>query len=123
MEGQGAELDRLNVEVLERLGVGVDHLVDELTLHLVGGDGGPPEELVQVVRQRLEDGLGHVDVTAVLDDFAVDQLGNLGGGVVLGAVQLEGLTDGAVVVQHALQSSTDINGLSMLASILTKSTS
>lgn len=115
MEGQSAEVDRLNVEILERLGVGVDHLVDELTLHLVGGDGGPPEVLVQVVSQRLEDGLGHVDVTAVLDNFAVDQLGNLGGGVVLGTVQLEGLTDGAVVVQHALQSSTDINSLCMLA--------
>lgn len=109
--GQVGQLIRLNAQVLEGLGSRVDLLVHELPLHLVGGHGGPPDELVQVVGQGLQGALGDVDVAAVLDDFAVDQLGNLGGRVVLGAVKLIGLTGGRVVVEHELEGSTDVDGL------------
>lgn len=112
VEGQVGQIGGLlHAEVLEGLGCRVDDLVDELALHLVGGQSVPPQGLVDVVGEGLEKSLGDVDVTALLDDFTVDQLGDLGGGVVLGAVQLEGLAGGAVIVQHALQSGTDINGL------------
>lgn len=112
MEGQVGQIGGLvHTEVLEGLGGRVNHLVNELALHLVGGQGVPPQELVGVVREGLEESLGDVDVTALLDDFTVDQLGDFGGGVVLGAVQLEGLAGGAVIMQHSLQSGTDINGL------------
>ena len=112
MEGQVGQIGGLvHTQVLEGLGCRVNHLVNELALHLVGGQGVPPQELVDVVGVGLEEGLRDVDVTALLDDFTVDQLGDFGGGVVLGAVQLEGLSGSAVIVQHSLQSGTDINGL------------
>lgn len=118
VEGQVGQIGGLlHAQVLEGLGIRVDDLVEELALHLIGGQGVPPQELVDVVGEGLEEGLGDVNVTALLDDFTVDQLGDLGGGVVLGAVQLEGLTGGAVVVQHALQSGTDINGLDRVSSM------
>lgn len=101
----------LHAQVLERLRLGVNDLVNKLALDLIGRQGVPPEVLVNVVGERFEEGLGNVDVAALLDDFAVDQFGNLGGGIVLGTVQLEGLTSSAVVVQHTLEGATDINGL------------
>lgn len=115
MESQVLQLGRLNTQVLEGLGRGIDLLVDELALNLVRRPDVPPQQLVHVVRERLQQGLGHVDVAAALDDLAVHQLGDLGHRVVLGAVQLEGLTRGRVVVQHVLQSGSDINGLHRLA--------
>lgn len=118
VEGQVGQIGGLlHAQVLEGLGCRVNHLVHELALHLIGGQGVPPQELVHVVGEGLEDGLGDVDVTALLDDFTVDQLGDLGGGVVLGTVQLEGLAGGAVIVQHTLQSGTDIDGLDRVSSM------
>lgn len=118
VEGQVGQIGGLlHAEVLEGLGCRVDDLVDELALHLVGGQSVPPQGLIDVVGEGLEKSLGDVDVTALLDDFTVDQLGDLGGGVVLGTVQLEGLAGSAVIVQHALQSGTDINGLDRVSSI------
>lgn len=109
MVGQVGRL--AHAQVLEGLGLRVDHLVVVLALHLVGGHGVPPEELVEVVGGGLEDGLGHVDAAAVLDDFPIDELGNLGRGVVLGTVEFEGLADGGVVVQHLLHRTGDVNRL------------
>lgn len=112
VEGQVRQIGNLvHAEILEGLGLGVDLLVDELALHLVGGHGVPPEVLVEVVGEGLENGLGDVDVSALLDDFTVHQLGDLRGGVVLGTVELESLTNRAVIVQHLLEGSTDVNGL------------
>lgn len=112
VEGQVRQVGNLvHAEILEGLGRGVDLLVNELALDLVGGHGVPPEVFVEVVGEGLEEGLGNVNVGALLDDFTVDQLGNLRGGVVLGTVELEGLTNGAVIVQHLLKGGTDVNGL------------
>jgi hypothetical protein len=63
------------------------------------------------VSSRLEQDLGNVDVATVLDNFLVDDLGDFGSGVLRWAVELESLRSGVVIVQHALQSSSDINGL------------
>lgn len=115
VEGQVGQIGSLlHAQILEGLGCGVDFLVEELALDLVRGHGVPPDVLVEVVGERLEDGLGDVDVTALLDNFAVDELGNLGGRVVLGSVKLVCLTGGGIVVQHALQSGSDVNGLDRL---------
>ena len=112
VEGQIGQIGGLlHAEVLEGLSLRVDDLVNELALDLVGGQSVPPKVLVDVVGEGLEKGLGDVDVAALLDDFAVDELGNLGCGVVLGSVKLECLTGSAVIVQHALEGGTDINGL------------
>ena len=111
MESKLAQLSRLNAKVLERLGRRVNVLVHELPLNLVGGHDRPPEVLVQVVSHGLEHGLGQVDVTSVLDDFAVHQLRNLSRRVVLGSVELVSLSHGAVVVQHMLKSSANVGGL------------
>lgn len=111
VEGEVLQLSRLNPKILEGLGRGVDSLVDEFPLDLIGGDGGPPEVLVQVVSQSLEGTLGQVQVTTALDDFTVHELGNLSGRVVLGTVELIGLTRSGVVVKHVLESSANIRGL------------
>lgn len=71
----------------------------------------PPDEAVEVVSEKLQDGLGDVDVAALLVDFAVNQLGNLGGRVVLRTVELESLTDGRVVVKDALEGMANVRGL------------
>ena len=114
VEGQVGQIGQIglrNAEVLEGLRCGVDHLVDELTLNLIGGHGVPPEELVEVVSQGLQDGLGEVDVAALLDDFTVNQLGDLRSRVVLRTVQLVSLTGGGVVVQHSLKTLTNVDRL------------
>lgn len=112
VEGQVRQVGNLvHAEILEGLRRGVNLLVDELALDLIGRHGVPPEVLVEVVGEGFEDGLGDVYVGALLDDFTVHQLGDLRGGVVLRTVELEGLANGAVVVQHLLKGSTDVNGL------------
>lgn len=124
VEGQVREVGNLvHAQILEGLGLGVNLLIDELALDLVGGHGVPPEVLVEVVGEGLEESLGHVNMGALLDDFTVHQFGNLGGGVVLGTVELEGLANGAVVVQHLLEGSTDINGLERMDELMIEETS
>ena len=111
MEGEVAQLSRLNSKILEGLGRLVNLLVYEFPLNLVGRYDRPPEVLVKVVSHGLENRLGQIQVTTVLDDFTVHKLRNLGHGVVLRAVELVGLTYSAVIVQHMLKSRTDIRGL------------
>lgn len=86
-------------------------LINELALNLVSGHGRPPQVFVEVVSSGLKNGLGKVDMAAVLDDFLVDNLGKLGSRVLLGTVELKGLRSSVVIVQHALKSSSDINDL------------
>jgi hypothetical protein len=74
----------------------------------------PPKILVEVEGQGLEELLGNVDAGTLLDDLGVDKLGDLGTRVLLGAVELVGLANGAVVVQHALQSASDIGSLGVV---------
>lgn len=109
--GETGDFGRLNIQVLERLGGGVNVLINELALNLVSGHGRPPKVFVEVVSSGLENDLGKVDVAAVLDDFLVDNLGKLGSRVLLGTVQLKRLRSSVVIVQHALKSSSDINSL------------
>lgn len=117
VEGEVAELCGLNAEIFECLGGLVNLLVNELPLHLIGGDGMPPEELVQIVSHRLQDSLGNVDVAAVLDNFTVNQFGNFRSRVVLRAIELESLAGSGVVVEHCLEGRTNIDGLYNMISV------
>lgn len=112
VEGQVGQVGRLvHTQILEGLGRGVDLLVMEFPLDLIGRRGVPPQVLVKVVGEGLQNRLGEVEVAALLDNLTVHQLGDLGSRVVLGAVELVGLTNRALVVQHQLQSSANIDGL------------
>jgi hypothetical protein len=111
MIGPLADVAGLDAQVLERLGRLVDDLVVELTLDLVGRHDVPPEQAIEQAGDGLQDPLGHVDVPAPLEDFPVDQLGDLGRRVVLGAVQLKGLGRRLVVVQDLLERLTDVDDL------------
>lgn len=111
MESQARDVSRLDVEILERLRRGINLLIDELSLNLLLRHDVPPDQLVQPVRDGLEDGARHVDVAAVLDDFLVDELGNLLGGVELRSVEFEGLGRGAIVVEHLLERMTDVGSV------------
>lgn len=113
--GERAELSRLNVQILERLGGRVNVLINELTLNLISRKSRPPQVFVEVVSSGLKNGLRNVDVAAMLDDFLVDNLGDLSSRVLLGTVKLECLRRGIVIVQHALKSSSDIDGLAMVS--------
>lgn len=108
---QVPELGRFHVEVSERLRAAVDDLVQTLLLHLVGAQDRPPDHLVQVVQHGLEQPLRQVDVSALLDDFSIHDLGDLGHAVVRGTVELERLSGGGVVVADALESLANVNGL------------
>lgn len=111
MESKVAKLSRLNTKIREGLRSGIDLLVHIFALHLVGRHDVPPKKLVNPVGSRLQQELGHVDVAAVFNDFAVNQLGNLGRGVILRAIELEGLAGSGVVVKHALKTGADIDSL------------
>lgn len=116
MEGQVGQIGQLgHAQVGKGLRLSVNNLVDVLTLDLVSGHGVPPEILVEVEGKGLEESLGNVDAGALLDDLSVDKRGDLRTRVLLGAVELEGLTDGALVVQHALQSASDIGSLAIVS--------
>lgn len=104
---------RLDVKVLEGLGRGVNDLIVELTLNLIGRHGVPPEEAVQDASQRLENSLGKINVATLLVDLPVDHDGDLRQAVLLGTVQLKCLTCRRVIVQHLLESSTNVDGLRM----------
>lgn len=118
LECQAAELDGLDVEVLECLGLGVNVLVDELALDLVLGVDGPPEELVGVLCDGLQEGLGDVDVAALLHGFPLDEVVELGHGVLCGAVQLVRLGGCCVVVQHRLERHGDVDGVDGVEALL-----
>ena len=47
----------------------------------------------------------------LLDDLAVNELGDLGGGVILRSVKLIGLGGSAVVLKHDFQSRADVDSL------------
>lgn len=102
---------RLNAQVLEGLGLGINHLVDELSLNLVSGESMPPEHLVHDAGNRLEDCLGDVDVSSLLVDFGIHHGCDLAHAVLLGAVELKRLTSGGVIVEDLLKGGTNINGL------------
>jgi len=104
VERQVRQLCWLYPQILESLRILVDHLIYTFLLCLVCRYRLPKEELVRVVCSELEDGLGHVDVPALLDDFSVDKLGDLGHGVVCGAVEFECLASGGVVIADFLES-------------------
>lgn len=107
--GEVGDVARLDAEVLEGLRVLVNDLVVELALNLVGGAEGPPQSPVQDTKKGLHHGFGQVDVTALLDDLTVDKLRNLLHAVLLGAVELEGLAGGRVVVADLLECLTDVD--------------
>ena len=118
VESQVSKVSWLNAEVLEGLCVWIDDLVQELTLNLVTRKNWPPKSLVEEGGSWLKNSLWHVDVSAVLVDFLVNQLSNLGCGVVLWAVKLVCLGSSAVILNHLLQSSSDINGVNWPVTLL-----
>ena len=106
-----ADLTRLDAKILECLCCVVDDLVMELSLNLVGRRDGPPQQLVQETSDGLENGLGHIDVSALLVNFPVHKLSNLGRRIILRPIELESLRGGGVVVEHELQSLANIDDL------------
>lgn len=111
MESKGVEVSWLNPQVLEGLSSWVDVLVNEFSFDFVGGCDGPPEESVQPVSGRLHDDLWNVDMSALLDDFTVNKLGDFLGGVVLGAVELKGLSGGPFFLEHDFKGPANVNSL------------
>ena len=109
MKQEPLQIRRLDTQILERLSLGIDPLVDELPLDLVRARGVPPKKLVQRVRNRLHDGPRHIDVPPPLDDLPVHELADLGHGVVGRPVQLVRLRSGVVVLQHHLQRLPDVD--------------
>lgn len=71
----------------------------------------PPENLVENLGDRLEDGLGDVEVTSLLVNLLVDHVGDLLHGVLLRSVELKSLSGRAVVVEDLLEGGTDIDRL------------
>lgn len=53
-------------------------------------------------------------MAAMLDDFFVDKLGDLGHGVVCGAVEFVGFGGGRVVFDHLIESFANVDSLEVL---------
>lgn len=77
VECETAELCGLDSKIFESLGSGVDLLVDELTLDLVGRQNGPPKSPIQQTCYWLEKTFWKVDVSSMLDNLLIYQLGDL----------------------------------------------
>lgn len=77
VECKAAQFSWLHSKVLECLRGWINPLINEFSLNLIGRDDRPPESFVQEASGWLQDGFGEVDVTTVLDDFLVNQLGDL----------------------------------------------
>lgn len=111
---QVSELCRFHVQVLERLRATINDLVQTLLLHLVGTQDRPPYHLVQVVQHGLEQPFRQVDVSALLYDFSIHNLGDFSHAVVRGTVEFKGLSGGGIVVADPLESFADVNGLDII---------
>lgn len=107
--GEVDNVTRLDAEVLKRLGLGIDDLVQELSLDLISRHSVPPKHLVQQLSDRLQDSLRHVEVSSLLVNLLVNHDRNLLHAVLLRTVKLEGLSCSGVVKEDLLKSSTDIN--------------
>lgn len=104
-----ADLAGLDTEVLERLSLLIDYLINVLHLDLLCRQHWPPEKLVENPGSRLEDLPRNVDVSPLGENLLVDHLGDLGSGVLLGSVQLIDLRGSGVVVKHQLKSVTNVD--------------
>ncbi len=111
MVSKVSKVNWLDAEILEGLGVWIDDLIDELALDLVTGKNRPPKSLVKESGGWLKDGLWHVNVSAVLVNFLVNQLSDLGHRIVLWSVKLVCLGCGAVILEHLLEGRSDIDGV------------
>lgn len=119
MISEVGNVTRLNSEVLEGLCLRIDDLVEEFSLNLVSRHGMPPESFVENASHGLQYSLGDIDVSPLLEDFLINHLRNLGHSILLGAVKLESLTSGRVIVEHLFQTCTDVDGLGILESATT----
>lgn len=118
LEDHVGHLSRIvNAQIFESLGRRVDDLVVERAFDLVAAHNRPPESLVDVMGGGLCNGLGDADGGAVLDNLTVHKLSNLAHGVVGRSVKLEGLANGALVVQHQLKGVSDLGSLKRWFSI------
>lgn len=102
---------RSNAQILEGLGVLVNLLVDELPVDIRSIDDGPPEDLVEELCNRLQNGSRHIDMPSLLEDLAVDHLSNLLRRVFVGAVELICLSSCGVIISDDLKSFANINRL------------
>ena len=97
----------------------VYRLIQEFLLRFIctyTGDG-PPQQFIDVVGEGLEETFGHVDVTAVVQDFAVDEFTYLSHGVIGWAVEFEGFAGGGVVHGDFVEGFTYVDDLGLLAVI------
>lgn len=112
MEGQVRQLGRFHAQICERLRRFIDLLIDEFPFNLVGRvENLPPQKLVQIMSHRLKQPFGDIDVSPLLDDFFVNQLSDLGHGVISGSIKLESLTRRRVIKRDLLERFPHVNGL------------
>lgn len=109
MVGVLADVLRLHAQILERLGLGVNDLVVHFTVQLLRRHRLPVEELVEDLVDRLQDMRRDVDVSALLEDFAINKSGNFSRRVVLGAIKLIRLASRGIIEANDFKSATDVN--------------
>jgi hypothetical protein len=110
LERHVVQLTGGDAKVRERLRGGINLLVNELALDIIGAVRRPPE-LVQGSSQRLRDSLGKVDARLLLQDHTVDQVRNLLLGVLSRTVKLKGCAGGVVVVGNGLEGAANVDNV------------
>ena len=86
-------------------------LIQAFLLQLVRGHDWPPDGFVQVVEDGLEKAFRDVDVAPFLEDFLVDEFGDLAHAVVRGAIEFEGFAGGGVIIADVFEGHAYVNGL------------
>lgn len=108
LEHEVGQLHGGQVQVVERLGLGVNLLTEELSLHLVRRVSGPPDGLSSL-GVGLVDRLGQLNVSHVLSQSLGDHVDDLLLRKLLGSVELEELSDGRVVKADSLKGSSNVD--------------
>lgn len=106
----GFEPFRRNPQISKCLGRRIDLLVEELPLNLVWRNRGPPD-IVQSLCYSLQDGLRQINVVARRDSVTVNDISDITHCELIGAVELEGLAGGSVVVGDGLKTFADVDNL------------
>ena len=114
VESQIRKICWLHVQILESLGSLVDDLIKRLLFQLIRRCDSPVEVFIEIVCERFCQSLWHIDMSALLHDFAVHHLSDFSHAIICWTVELKSLSGSCVIVADLFESFADIDGLQKL---------
>lgn len=72
VESQLSQIPGFDAEIFEGFGGFVNDLIQTFLLEFISAANRPPDKLVKIMQSWSQDGLWQVDVSSLVNDFAVD---------------------------------------------------